>query len=292
MRLLYALNARGNPLYEGKFDLHGRYRTYGQHSYVYDFIICARRLELDVDLAVRGLEAFPLRAPLSSHCAVFDYDDPAALPAPAYDGVLLDEPSDDMVQRIPRSVSACVVHNARNVYQANIVGSVDFFLCMSESAVKRQSQYIDPKKLVYVPQGVDLERFRPRAVRLTQKAKPRVLVYSRLDGLKANVVTKVIERLAETGGDLTVLGDGDEFWPLSDRLGGRITLINFIPCHSIHHFLHNYDLIVSSGRGVMEVLACGIPAVCAGLGYGGLVLPDNVAQLHRANLTGYQAGDV
>jgi len=110
--------------------------------------------------------------------------------------------------------------------------------------------------------------------------------------LKADTVTRVIERLAEAEVDLTVLGDGDEFWPISDRLGTRITLVNFVPCHSIHHFLLMFDLIVSSGRGVMEALASGIPAICAGLGYGGPVLPDSVAQLHRANLTGYQAGDV
>ena len=35
MNLLYAVSAQGNPLYQGKFGLHGRYQTYGQHSFIY-----------------------------------------------------------------------------------------------------------------------------------------------------------------------------------------------------------------------------------------------------------------
>jgi hypothetical protein len=38
MNLLYALSAESNPLYQGKFGLHGRYQTYGQHSFIYDLI--------------------------------------------------------------------------------------------------------------------------------------------------------------------------------------------------------------------------------------------------------------
>jgi glycosyltransferase involved in cell wall biosynthesis len=292
MRLLYALGARGNLLYEGKFELGGRYQTYGQHSYVYDFLACARRRGLDIDLAVRGLDRFPLRAPLARHCAVFDYDAPGRHPAEDYDGTLLDEPGEDMMPGPRRGLTACIVHNARRIYPASYVRAVDVFVCMSESAVARQSQYIDPAKLVLIPQGVDLCRFQPRRLAAVPGAAPRVLVYSRLDGLKAATVTAVVERLAAAGADLTVLGDGEQFWPISDSLGSRITLVNFIPCHSIHNFLHQFDVVVSSGRGVMEALASGIPAICAGLGYGGPVLPENVERLLKANLTGYQAGDV
>jgi len=113
-----------------------------------------------------------------------------------------------------------------------------------------------------------------------------------LDGLKLSTITEVIFRLAESPALLTVVGDGDAFWQISDRLGQNITLINFIPCHSVQHFLPQFDIVVSSGRGVMESLATGIPSICAGLGYGGLVTPNRVEKLREATLTGYGCGPV
>jgi hypothetical protein len=64
MNVLYTVSARGNPLYLGKFGLHGRYQTYGQHSFIYDFIAAASRRWVTVTLLVEGLSAFPLAEPL------------------------------------------------------------------------------------------------------------------------------------------------------------------------------------------------------------------------------------
>src|SRR5258708_37092095 len=62
MNLLYAVSAQGNPLYQGKFGLHGRYQTYGQHRFIYDLIAAAYRRGVRVTLLVEGLRAFPLAA--------------------------------------------------------------------------------------------------------------------------------------------------------------------------------------------------------------------------------------
>jgi hypothetical protein len=63
MNLLYAVSAQGNPLYQGKFGLHGRYQTYGQHSFIYDLIAAAYRRGVRVTLLVEGLSGFPLAEP-------------------------------------------------------------------------------------------------------------------------------------------------------------------------------------------------------------------------------------
>jgi len=99
---------------------------------------------------------------------------------------------------------------------------------------------------------------------------------------------RVLERLLRCDVSLTMLGDGDAFWQISDRYGGDLTLINHIPCHSIHNFLHHFDIVASAGTGVLEALACGLPALCAGYEYGGPVLPNNIRRHMEVNITGYR----
>ena len=101
---------------------------------------------------------------------------------------------------------------------------------------------------------------------------------------------QVIEELLRCHMQLTVLGDGDAFWAISDRFGDQLTLINHIPCHSVHTFLHHFDLVVSAGRGVMEALASGLPALAAGFDYGGPVLPENIDRHLAVNMTGFSMG--
>src|SRR5256884_7131450 len=47
-------------------------------------------------------------------------------------------------------------------------------------------------------------------------------------------------------------------------------------------------LPISAGRGVLEALSCGLPALCAGYEYGGPVLPNNIRQHMEVNITGYR----
>ncbi|HEX2190535.1 MAG TPA: hypothetical protein VHG51_16625, partial [Longimicrobiaceae bacterium] len=200
--------------------------------------------------------------------------------------------SDDVLDQLPDGVPViCIVHNAFTSFSDAFVRRCDHFVCMTETAFRHQGGQVPAHKLALVHQGVDLQRFRPapRGPR-ADRSVPRVLVCSRLEGFKRPVVEAVIDSLAPREVDLTVVGDGAAFWPISDRWGARITLINHIPCHSIHNFIPGFDVVVSSGRGVMEALACGVPALCAGFGYAGPVHADNVGALLEANLTGAGMG--
>ena len=75
MNVLYAVSARGNPLYRGKFGLHGRYQTYGQHSFIYDLIAAASRRGVHITLLIEGLSAFPLAEPLKEYSRVSEMDE-------------------------------------------------------------------------------------------------------------------------------------------------------------------------------------------------------------------------
>jgi glycosyltransferase involved in cell wall biosynthesis len=86
-----------------------------------------------------------------------------------------------------------------------------------------------------------------------------------------------------------VVGDGPGFWDTSDRFGSEIILINHVPCHSIPNLLGEMDVAISLGRGAMEAMATGVPTICAGYGYAGLITEANMDSLMRYNLTGFHS---
>ena len=289
MRLLYLVSTAGNRLYDGKHEIQARYQTCGQHSFIYDLIAAASRRGIIVDLVVDGLDAFPLAAPLASFCNVHDLAQASSLDAP--DFALVDEIPPHLLDVLPSYVPAfCIVHNAAAHYPHALQTRCFRFVCMTETAVRHQTRSIPREKLVLIHQGVDTERFRLRPRKSSPSDCPRVLVYSRMDGEKESAMVAVIERLLATDVRLTVVGAGEAFWRISDRFGTQMTLINHIPCHSIHHFMPEFDVVVSSGRGAMEALASGVPALCAGFEYAGLVTRENIRRLLETNLTGYGFG--
>src|SRR5215210_6835193 len=291
MRLVYLLSSSGNPLYDGQYELDSRYQTYGQHSFMYDLVRAASRRGILVDLLLDGRDTFPLTVPLASSCDVHDFETAPLLALAGADFALVDEIPEHLLGVLPDHVPAfCIVHNAAADYSDAMKRRCTMFLCMTETAFRYQSRTIPIEKLVLIRQGVDLERFMPRPRSLGPSRDPRVLVYSRMDQEKETTKRSVIEQLVKANAQVTVLGAGEAFWRMSDDFGDQVTLINHIPCHSIHRFLTDFDVIVSSGRGAMEALASGIPTLCAGHQYAGLITPENIQRLLETNLTGYGFG--
>src|SRR3954470_12771936 len=291
MRVAYLLSSSGNPLYDGQYELNSRYQTYGQHSFIYDLVRAASRRGILVDLLIDGRDAFPLTVPLASSCDVHDFETAPPLALADADFALVDEIPEYLLSVLPDHVPAfCIVHNAAADYPDAMMQRCTTFLCMTETAFRYQSRTIPIEKLVLIRQGVDLERFMPKPRSLGPSRDPRVLVYSRMDQEKETTKLSVIEQLVKTNAQVTVLGAGEAFWRISDNFGDQVTLINYIPCHSIHRFLTDFDVIVSSGRGAMEALASGIPTLCAGYQYAGLITPENIQTLLETNLTGYGFG--
>jgi glycosyltransferase involved in cell wall biosynthesis len=291
MRVVYLLSASGNPLYGGQYELNSRYQTYGQHSFIYDLVRAAARRGILVDLLIDGRDTFPLTVPLASSCDVHDFATAPSLALADADFALVDEIPEHLLNVLPDHVRAfCIVHNAAADYSGAMKRRCTKFLCMTETAFRYQSRSIPIEQLVLIRQGVDLERFLPKPRSSGPSPDPRVLVYSRMDQEKETTKRSVIEQLVQTGVEVTVLGAGEAFWRISDEFGDQVTLINHIPCHSIHRFLTDFDVIVSSGRGAMEALASGIPTLCAGFEYAGLITPENIQTLLETNLTGYGFG--
>ncbi|MGH9279819.1 MAG: hypothetical protein ACRD12_17185 [Acidimicrobiales bacterium] len=286
MTIGYYISARGNNLYHGKHPLRSRFMTFGQHSYIVDFARCARHIGVELHFGIEGVDDFPISASLRRVTNVRSLDD-GGLPQPDTSALILDTVSDEILARVPAGVpTVSIVHDAGTTFSDDVLDRTDRFICMTPNAVALQANRIDPDRLVLIPQGVDLRRFVPEH-RSYASQRVRVLLYTRLASEKRALLMEIIDCVVGTGASMSVLGDGSLFWEVSDTFGEFITLLNFVPCQSIHNFIRSYDVVISSGRGVMEALACGIPAICAGFGYGGLVDGENIEGLLRYNLTGW-----
>ncbi len=290
MHILYLVCASDNPLYGGRYSLHGRYMTYGQQSFIFDLVAAFATRGEEVTLAVEGASRFPLAQPMRRFCNVIDLLE-NSVPGNV-DLVLIDEGSDRLLDVCPPGVPAFrIVHNSAIPITERLERRCDRFICLTERSLQRLEARLPGEKLVLMHQGVDLDRFTPVFPRTRVEAAPiRVLIYSRLDENREPTIWKVLELLEESSMRVTLLGDGEKYWDICDRFGASITPVHFIPCTSIQNFLPNFDVVISSARGVMEALAMGLPALCAGDEYAGPVLRDNIGELLTTNLTGVGMG--
>ncbi len=292
MRLKYCLTSRNNPLYNGNFQSHTRYKTFGQHSFIIDFIATVKRHGCSIELLIEDKESFPLYEYLQEFCRITELSTGIHQLEEA-DAVILDKLSDEAIELI--SAGALLfyfVHDAGEQINRRLPAICHKILCMTDTAVRFQSTYINKDKLLLCQQGVDMDRFsfKGGAGSMMRKGDQiKVLLFTRLTLQKRATLISVLDELLtrKEAYSITLLGDGDLFWEICNTYGHLITVVNHIPCNSIQTFLPGFDVVISSARGVMEACASGIPAFCAGLGYAGLVREENIPHLMIRNLTGF-----
>jgi hypothetical protein len=290
VHILYLVSAIGNPLYNGRYELHGRYMTFGQQSFIYDLVAGLAKRGDTVTLAIEGIDRFPLTEPLRQFCRIID---PRIERIPEdIDLAIFDEGADRLLAYCPSAAPAFrIVHNAATPISDELRHRCDRFICLTERSLQLLSAKLPTDELTLLHQAVDLDRFRPVLPRpQVDRSRIRVLVYSRLDANREPTIWRLLEELEFSDVRVTVLGDGDSFWKICDRFGASVTPVHFIPCTSIQNFQPNFDVVISSARGVMEALAMGLPAICGGFEYAGPVLESNIRDHLTVNITGFEMG--
>nr|WP_202447767.1 hypothetical protein [Streptomyces sp. SID5468] len=278
------LATSSNAIYDGKYGQRGRYHTYGQQSFVLDLVATMSRAGHTVRLVVDALSAFALTSTFRGMDGVTLTEE--ADPSAKTDLILVDEVHDEMLMGFDAHVPAFrIVHHAGRRSSDYLVSRCERFLCMTENALALQREYLPAEQAVLVHQGVDLERF-PAVLDKGRPARPRVLLYCRLDSGREALLGRIVENIDREEFLVYVAGDGPGFWDFSDRFGSEIVLINHVPCQSIPNLLGEMDVVISLGRGAMEAMATGIPTLCAGHRYAGPITADNIGDLMRYNLTG------
>nr|WP_203599000.1 hypothetical protein [Streptomyces sp. SID10853] len=275
-----------NAIYDGKYSRHGRFHTYGQHSFVLDLIRTMSRAGHTVRLVVDTPASFALTSTFRGMESVTVAEEKETDPSDKTDLILVDEVPDEMLMRFDAHIPAFrIVHHAGRRSSDYLVARCERFLCMTENALSLQRRYLPPGRAVLAHQGVDLERF-PAVLTRSGARRPRVLLYCRLDSGREALLGRIIENIDRDELLVYVAGDGPGFWDMSDRFGSEIILINHVPCQSIPNLLAEMDVVISLGRGAMEAMATGIPTLCAGHHYAGPITADNIDSLLRYNLTG------
>ncbi|HEX7304499.1 hypothetical protein [Lentzea sp.] len=283
MHITYLLDGSGNPLYGGRYDLHGGFHTYGQQTYILDLITGLARRGHSVRLVARGIERFPVLEALRHITNVAVSTDVGR----GTDLLLVDEAPDQMVSAFDPAITTFnIIHHAQAIASSYMTERSTLFLCMTENALRTQRKRVPFGKCVLLPQGVDLQRFRPVHERGATD-RPRLLMYCRLDSGREEILTTLVDNLDRQALAVRVVGDGPGFWEMERRFGDEILLMNHVPNRSMPHLLRDTDVVISLGRGAMEAMASGLPVLCAGYGYAGLITADNLQTLLERNLTAY-----
>ncbi|MEW6574103.1 MAG: glycosyltransferase family 4 protein [Bacillota bacterium] len=163
--------------------------------------------------------------------------------------------------------------------------SIAKIVCISREVYDRLALG-DPSivpKLVIIQNGVDTERFRPlhRAGGGT-----RLLFIGRLDPDKRYSLKIIFETVeALPGIELLVAGSG----PYLDEL--RLDAPPFVKwlgyIQDMAPVINQADVVIGTGRGVREAMACGVPAIALdACGYDGLVTPETIESLEYQNFSG------
>lgn len=282
MKITYLISTKGNPIYDGDFRINNSYKTYGQHSFIYDFVMVGKRMNLDIEIIIDDIESFPLYNILSKRISIRTLN---SIKIVSSDIIIIEAISNNVLDGIElRGFIIGLNHNHLKKESDAFYFASKVIVCLTENAKINQSQYVNNEKIIVLKQGIDLKRF-TRKLRIGHLNSKSALIFSRMNTKKGEIYNKIVDKLIDSGFEVTVVGDGVHFWQIVKNYLDAIIPIDYIPCYSIHRFLSNFDLIITNGRGVMESMACGIPTIAAGIRYGGIVSSQNIDFLFERNFT-------
>lgn len=138
-------------------------------------------------------------------------------------------------------------------------------------------------KLVIIQNGVDTERFRPFH---RSGGGKNLLFVGRLDLDKRYSLKIVFEAVeALPGVELLVAGSGPYLEELRLDAPPFVKWLGYVK--DMAPVINQADVVIGTGRGVREAMACGIPAIALdACGYDGLVTPETIESLEYQNFSG------
>lgn len=287
--VLYYLDNENSNIYPSLHQDEGYDLTYGRLTFVADLIKFLSQ-NLSVDFWVANMDKYPLYSCVPSSVQILDVA--PLLDIQSYDLVLIDSIDDFWVDQITdHSNIVSVIHLPSASYSSKYLDSCRAFLVMSRNSYQFFTKKYPHKKVFMIHQGVDFSFFKEYEGYKKRQLK-RILISSRVEGIKEKTIIEVVTALKNVSHlyDVTILGKGEGVKKLQDLFPFDFTFVSYVPYISMPRFVQNYDLVISSGRGVLEALSMGIPAIVAGYGYGGLVCSESMASLSDYNFAASPGG--
>lgn len=131
-------------------------------------------------------------------------------------------------------------------------------------------RYAAENKIVKIPNGVDVEQFKP--MKVERSSQKRIIFVGRLEKQKnLSSLIRAVSTLG-VGAELVLIGDGPlktELKKLAEELGVNLILKGVVPHEKLPHELNKADVFVLPSffeghpKALLEAMSCGLPCVAA-----------------------------
>jgi len=175
-------------------------------------------------------------------------------------------------------LAAAVYHGIIRWVTKQMARHANYIICVNkEYAAVYASWGIDPKKIVYIPNGINTEKFSPGASDIKQEldCKHLVIYWGRL-GYQKNVAVLIeaFKKLSIPDAKLVIIGKGPNLPRLQALAAGdeRILFPGYLTEAELLHYARGADLAVLPSRGeswglvVGEAMGCGLPVISSDVG--------------------------
>ena len=166
--------------------------------------------------------------------------------------------------------------------------NIDKIICVNEEYIPVFKKWgVDLKKLIYIPNGVDINKFSPGDSKVKKKFKNEkiVLYFGRLHYQKnVELLVKSFKYIKEKIDNvkLVIIGTGNQYEKLKKMSEGDkdIIMTGFISDEDLVDYMRAADIVVFPSRGenasftIMEAMACEIPVVSSDVGNAAKILGE------------------
>ncbi|MBS4026627.1 MAG: glycosyltransferase [Clostridia bacterium] len=168
-----------------------------------------------------------------------------------------------------------------------IVQKTEKVICVSQEAqdILLKKYPLAKQKTIIIQNGVDTTDFKPEVSKETLN-EITLIARGNIDRL-AGLKYLINSFLQSSFHRLNILGFNNEAKIIQD------IRLNFVgEVSNVKDYITNADLVVATGRGVREALACGKPCiVMSNWGYDGIVSPATLKEMEYANFSGRGIGE-
>lgn len=203
--------------------------------------------------------------------------------------------------RMPDNAMAKTIERAATPYTKSIIKYINAFTAVSDAAAQYISSITD-QKIEIIPNGIDLEKYRPKRVP-GSGGKRKLLYIGRLEGRKGvKYLIDAFALLDDPASELIIAGNGPDRDKLESQAKAKqltsVTFAGFVPEDEKIRLLQGSDVFVSPavygesfGIVLLEAMATATPIVAAnnpgysavmqGRGLVSLVNPKDTVQFAR-----------
>jgi len=166
---------------------------------------------------------------------------------------------------------------------------VDKIICVNEDYIPIFERWgIEPDKLVFIPNGVDINRFSPGKSKVKKELKDQkiILYFGRLHYQKnVDLLVRSFKYVKNKTDDvkLIIVGTGNQYDKLKKMTenDNDIIMTGFVSDEELVDYMRAADIVVFPSRGenasftIMEAMACELPVVSSDVGNAKKILGEN-----------------